>query len=304
MLNERIRHDRSSRGIEKALENLCRIKPQLENIARAFGPLLVAKATFKEEWHHPQGVGKEEFTLDTHRFSQGEPLFVHMGMIDFHEDLPAAARHLLPPMKQAFKGINKEIEKMSQHLSTNGIDARESIHALVNDNQKTLNEQAEKMEISLPVFTFILGQLAKPFLEMQSPIFAPLTEGHQWLHGYCPVCGSHAAIAGLIGEGGKRWLQCSLCTHEWRFNRNTCPRCNDNNHENQEYFFDKDSPLKAGERVDLCNNCKSYLLTIDLRQRIDPVNMEVAAMGMIPLDILAQEKGYTPIAATPWNSLS
>jgi FdhE protein len=111
-------------------------------------------------------------------------------------------------------------------------------------------------------------------------------------------------MAGLVGEGGKRWLQCSLCDHEWRFNRHTCPRCNDSNHENQEYFFNKDSPLGAGERVDLCNNCNSYLLTVDLRQKIDPVNMEIAAMGMIPLDILAQAKGYTPTAATPWNSLS
>ena len=304
MLNEQIRHEKSPIGIEKALENLCKTKPQLENIARAFGPLLLAKAAFKEECHQLQRLEKEELTMDAHRFSQGEPLFAHMGLIDFNEDLPAAAKCLLPPMKQAFKGIVKEIEKMDQYLSTTSIDTGESIHALVNDNQKILNEQAEKIGISAPVFTFILGQLAKPFLEMQSPIFAPLTEGHQWLHGYCPVCGSHAAMAGLVGEGGKRWLQCSLCNHEWRFNRNTCPRCNDSNHENQEYFFDKDSPLGAAERVDLCNKCKSYLLTIDLRQKTDPVNMEIAAMGMIPLNILAQEKGYTPTAATPWNSLS
>lgn len=304
MLNEQIRHEKSPMGIEKALENLCKTKPQLKNIARAFAPLLLAKAAFKVELHQPPRLEKEEFILDTHRFSQGEPLFAHMGLIDFHEDLPAAALRLLPPMKEAFKGIRKDIEKMEQWLSANGIDTGESIRALVNDNQKILNEQAEKLNIGPSVFTFILGQLAKPFLEMQSPIFAPLTKGHQWLHGYCPVCGSHAAMAGLVGEGGKRWLQCSLCAHEWRFNRHTCPRCNDSNHENQEYFFDQDSPLGATERVDLCNNCKSYLLTIDLRQKTDPVNMEIAAMGMIPLDILAQEKGYTPTAATPWNSLS
>jgi len=69
------------------------------------------------------------------------------------------------------------------------------------------------------------------------------------------------------------------------------------------HFFDQDNPAQSGERVDVCKACNSYFLTIDLRQRIDPVNMDVAAMGMIALDILAQEKGYSPLAATPWNLL-
>jgi len=42
---------------------------------------------------------------------------------------------------------------------------------------------------------------------------------------------------------------------------------------------------------------------MDLRQKMDPFNMEVAAMGMVALDILAQEKGFSPLAATPWNCL-
>ena len=53
--------------------------------------------------------------------------------------------------------------------------------------------------------------------------------------------------------------------------------------------------------VSVCKLCNTYLLTIDLRQSIDPVNMDVAAMGMIELEIQAREKGYSPQAETLWN---
>ncbi|MCP4119197.1 MAG: formate dehydrogenase accessory protein FdhE [Desulfobacteraceae bacterium] len=303
MSKERIRHDRSAGGIEKALENLAANKPELENVVKAFGPLLLAKAAFKEECPLPESVKEESFDFDSAGFAQGEPLFASIGMIDFQDDFEGVIPRLLPPMKTAFVGIREDLEKMEKGFSDHVIDTRECVRAFMNDQQEILEKQAGQMGASIQVFQFVLGQLVKPFMEMQAEVFAPLTEGQQWLHGYCPVCGSHAAVAGLAGEGGKRWLQCANCSHEWRFNRHTCPRCSDNDHTKHEYFFDRNSPVKAGERVDVCKECRSYLLTIDLRERIDPVNMDVAAMGMIPLDMLAQQKGYAPLASTPWNAL-
>lgn len=94
-----------------------------------------------------------------------------------------------------------------------------------------------------------------------------------------------------------------MCAHEWRFSRHTCPRCSNKDHDRLEYFFDQNSPVKDSERVNVCKECNTYLLTIDLRQQIDSVNMDVATMGMIGLDIQAQEKGYSPQAKTLWNSL-
>ncbi len=303
MDNERIRHDRSARGIEKALKALAHNKPQFENIITAFGPMLLAKAIFKETHPLSEDLKAHSFPLDQNRFSAGEPLFATMGVVDFHEALPLAAEALLPVMKTALKGISRDLEKIEKAFSTDMINTHEWIQAFVIDDQDHLKREADLTGSSFEIFKFALGQLVKPFMEMQATMFAPLTHGIQWLHGYCPICGSHAAIAGLVGEGGKRWLQCAVCEHEWRFNRHTCPRCNDTDHSSHEYFFDENSPVRAQERVDVCNKCNSYLLTMDLRQRIDPVCMEVTSMGMVPLDILAQEKGYIPMAATPWNSL-
>jgi len=302
MTQERIRHDQSVKGIEKALETLAARKPAFETIVDAFGPLLLAKAAFKESYSLPDNLNTESLPFDENRFSQGEPLFTSIGLMDFHEDLTLAAQALLPPMKKTFKGIGQEIEKIEKGILTPGFDARECVRDFL-DHPDALKKQADEMDVPVDIFKFVLGQLIKPFMEIQAPVFAALTEGHQWLHGYCPVCGSNAAMAGLAGEGGKRWLQCANCAHEWRFNRHTCPGCDDKDHTHHEYFFDENSPVKAGERVDVCKACNTYILTMDLRQKNDPFNMEVAAMGMVALDLLAQEKGFSPLAATPWNCL-
>ncbi len=303
MNEERIRHDRSAKGIKKALDALVKNRPEVENLVTAFGPLLIAKAEFKEKNPLSTEVTLDSKRFDPETFRKGEPLFASMGLMDFHDALPRAAKTILPAMSTALKGIRDSLEKIEKGFSTHGFDTKACIRAVLEDHQETFDKEAEKVGASVDIFKFVLDQLTKPFMEMQAALFAPLTQGHQWLHGYCPVCGSYAAISGLIGDGGKRWLQCATCSHEWRFNRHTCPRCGDKEHDNHEYFFDENGPAKAGERVDLCKACHTYLLTKDVRQLIDPVKMEVVALGMVPLDILAQEKGYSPLATTPWNTL-
>jgi FdhE protein len=304
MNKERIRHDNSAQGIQKALDALILAKPELENIINCFGPLLVAKAAFKEACSLPEELKDHALSLNSDRFAKGEPLLTDIGLVDFHEDFKLAAQKLLPPMETAFVGIKEDIQKIAQGFADDSIDPRECVQAFVGGTSQALEKTATTIGTTPEIFNFIISQVAKPFMEMQSASLAPLIAGQQWLRGYCPICGSYAAIAGLVGEGGKRWLQCATCCHEWRFDRHTCPKCNDSDHTKHDYFFDKDSPAKAQERVDECHACKSYLLTKDLREHTDPVNMEVAALGMVSLDIRAQEKGYMPLASTLWNSLT
>ena len=57
------------------------------------------------------------------------------------------------------------------------------------------------------------------------------------------------------------------------------------------------------ERIEACGRCGHYLLCIDLRECAPPPTMEVAAVGMIHLDILARDRGFSPMAWTPWNRI-
>ena len=183
MTQERIRHDQSVKGIEKALETLAAKKPAFETIVAAFGPLLLAKAAFKESYLLPDNLNTQSLPFDENRFSQGEPLFTSIGLMDFHEDLTLAAQALLPPMKKTFKGIGQEIEKIEKiekRILTPGFDTRKCVRDFLY-HPDALKKQTDEMDLPFDIFKFVLGQLIKPFMEIQAPVFAPLTEGHQWL---------------------------------------------------------------------------------------------------------------------------
>ncbi|HEY1342855.1 MAG TPA: formate dehydrogenase accessory protein FdhE [Bryobacteraceae bacterium] len=109
----------------------------------------------------------------------------------------------------------------------------------------------------------------------------------------CPRCGSKpvAAVLRPEGEGGKRFLLCSLCLAEWEFRRLVCPHCGEESH-------DKLPVYTAGEfphiRIDACDSCRVYLKTIDLT-RDGLAVPEVDEIASVALDLWAREKGYTKL---------
>ncbi len=302
--NERICHEKTPKGIQTALDTLVMNKPELSSLGLAFGPVMVAKAELTARLSENELDKPDLSESDLGRFSKGVPLFAITGLMDFYQEFKQAAHMILPPMAGAFPDIQPDIEAIKNNIADNNLDAGECVQAFMKNDTRTINALAFQADTTPDILRFILAQIVQPFKQIQARAFSPLIEDHdQWLHGHCPMCGAFAGIAGLIGEGGTRWLQCSVCAHEWRFSRHTCPRCDNKDHNFFEYIFDPNSPAKDKERVDVCKICSTYLLTIDLGRQIDPVNMDVAAMGMSELETQARKKGYSPQAEALWNSL-
>ncbi|WP_287126416.1 formate dehydrogenase accessory protein FdhE [Desulfobacter sp.] len=300
--NERICHEKTPKGIQTALDSLAMRKPGLSSLVSSFGPVLVAKAELTERLSENEinKTGLREF--DWIRFHRGVHLFAITGLMDFRKEFKQAAHMILPPMAEAFAGIRPDIEAINSNIEDNSFDADDCVQAFVKNDTRIITAFAARAGTRADIFRFTLAQIAEPFKQIQAKAFSPMIEEHEWPHGHCPMCGSFPAVAGLIGEGGeRRWLQCSVCAHEWRFRRHTCPRCENNDQNLFEYFSDQDSPAKDAQGVSVCKLCNTYLLTIDLGHAIDPVNMDVAAMGMIGLEIQAREKGYSPQAEMLWN---
>ena len=109
----------------------------------------------------------------------------------------------------------------------------------------------------------------------------------------CPICGSRPQTAVLRpeGDGGKRFLLCSLCLTEWEFRRILCAACGEENYQKLPRYCAEDV---AAVRVEACDTCHFYLKSIDLT--VDglavPLVDEVAA---VPLDLWAAEHGYKKI---------
>jgi FdhE protein len=114
----------------------------------------------------------------------------------------------------------------------------------------------------------------------------------------CPVCGGlpQLAIFRETGETlvtGPRELVCARCATEWAYPRMTCVSCRETDGAKMPILADE---VKLPHlRVDACDTCRAYLVTVDVRRdpRAVPLVDEIAAL---PLDLLATERGYTKIS--------
>lgn len=118
-----------------------------------------------------------------------------------------------------------------------------------------------------------------------------------WENSFCPVCGSMPNI-GVLGEKkeGGMSLVCSLCETQWDFKRLHCPFCGNDNHEWLGYLA---AESDEGYRVNYCNKCRLYLKIIDFRKKGNVYSYPIEDILTIPLDILAQERGYKRLAPNP-----
>ena len=126
----------------------------------------------------------------------------------------------------------------------------------------------------------------------------PLIQNLPWHKGYCPICGSFPELSFLQGNEGRRWLRCSLCGYEWRFDRMICPYCEAIDRKGMKLNYIEG---RQHEWVELCVKCHRYIVSTDLREHKGKVFTEVAAIGMVYLDIVAQSKSFSPIADCAWN---
>ena len=130
----------------------------------------------------------------------------------------------------------------------------------------------------------------KPFLVSYSTTLLGLVEQERWRRNYCPICGGNPDFAFLDTERGARWLVCSRCDAEWLFQRLQCPYCGTTDQNALSYFTDDEGLY----RLYVCDQCKHYLKTIDLRQAKPEVLTPLERLLTLDMDRQAQEQGFSP----------
>lgn len=106
----------------------------------------------------------------------------------------------------------------------------------------------------------------------------------------CPKCRRKPQTGVLRAEehGAKRSLICSFCATEWDYSRIVCPACGEQEFDELAIYT---ADTMQHVRVDACESCKSYLLSVDLTKDAEAVPM-VDELASIPLNIWAQQQGY------------
>jgi FdhE protein len=164
-----------------------------------------------------------------------------------------------------------------------------------------LKQAAEQYDVDQGILSFLIRASVRPCLETQMEQLRGLLNLEEWLQGQCPLCGSAPQMALLRDEEGKRYLQCSLCGCQWRWERIACPYCSNKAFDSLHYLCSEE---EEAYRVDLCDHCKGYIKTVDSRRLDYEPYLDLEDVVTIHLDILALEKGYRRPAPSPWGPLT
>lgn len=119
--------------------------------------------------------------------------------------------------------------------------------------------------------------------------------------GRCPVCSSPPgmAIVDTLDNVEQRFLSCCFCRYRWQINLIGCPDCGNSRPEKLSFFVGN-TGCEQGARAVSCDECRTYLKTVFIKCRndgrgFDDLDMDIEDVATIPLDIIASQRGYSPI---------
>jgi FdhE protein len=120
------------------------------------------------------------------------------------------------------------------------------------------------------------------------PAFAKWRDDSRWDRSTCPTCGAAPVLAQLVEEGAgrRRLLACGRCRTRWSWKRVACPFCTTEVPEKLAYL---DIEGEGGFRLDVCDNCKGYVKTLDSQGN---EAFLLADWTTLHLDVLARDRGY------------
>jgi FdhE protein len=298
-MGDEIQARKETRKIEKAMLKMEKEIPSLKSVLDAFKEIFIGKTLFKANL--PDLPHVHISPPDSFQFSQGVPLLTGEMLSRIIDSWESSVDFMIPYIAKGFPKIKPELKRLKLAQEQGRLNLKDCMKALLKGQEEKVNEIALSLETQPLILKFILDQLMKPFLEKRIEGIQSLTQNLTWLKGYCPLCGSFPELSFLKGDEGQRWLRCVLCGHEWRFMRTQCPFCENEDHEKMELYFVEG---REHERAELCYKCNRYIVNIDTRKCAEEVVTEVAAIGMLYLDILAQGKGFSPVALCAWNMVA
>jgi len=142
------------------------------------------------------------------------------------------------------------------------------------------------------------GELKNLLFLISKPFFLRLGDSLEvstlfWEEGRCPVCHAVPSLSFIKPEG--KTLSCSYCSSRGKWHRIGCPHCQNRDARKLEIL---EVEQEKGFRIDLCNECKSYLKTMD-EGLLSEYTPELLDIMSLPLDILAQDRGYQRRSPNP-----
>lgn len=289
-MTEQATAEAAAEMLAAALNGIEAENPHLKEVLRAFRGILIEQARWKAEL--PALDCAEITAPDPERFGKGISLTDRAWLSRLGDLWPTAAERMIPALIGGFPKLRREFEELQKAILEKTFAPDVFLGAAFGGGSAGAGEHAGTPGLPSELLEFALTQAARPIVEKRAETLAPLIAGLSWHKGYCPVCGSHPGLSLLKEKEGRRWLRCGFCATMWRFQRTVCPFCDAQGPDDFELTYVEG---REHERIEACQQCKKYLIGIDMRNLANEVVLEVAGFGLAHLDAIAQEKGYTPM---------
>jgi len=279
--------DNSAEKIKKRATAMVKEKPSHKEILEFFKDVVKEQHTIRSKVNTaPLDIDEEDFKR---KIVEGFPLVEKRALT---LDIPSATRLFkrLCKIMSHSKKASRDAERITQALRNKEIDLLQLFKQIDSDGNQYIDDLAKKLGIKEDIMAFLVRSSMKPVYEAYAIQLGKYVDQEKWWRGYCPICGSEPSLAEFKEEGA-RFLVCSSCSYEWRFNRLKCPFCENADHEKLRYFYTE----KEGKayRVDVCEKCKRYIKTIDVNEVGEEVVLPLEDIALLHLDILAQKEGYS-----------
>jgi len=272
--------------IKRAVKDIKALRPAYEGILAFYEKLFLVQEASKKHIHL-QPIKISEDLLSVKR-KNGFSLIARK---DFTVDIKAyeaLLKEICRLAGEANEVLTHAGVKLMDALDRGTVDAPTLLSKTLSEDDIYFDETAKSLEIDKEVLLFMADASIRPSLSLCAEQLATyIDKDILWGKGYCPVCGSPPAISILCGEG-ERFLFCSFCDHEWHSQRIYCPFCENKDQKTLHYFFSKE---EEEYRVDVCDQCRRYIKTIDTRKIKRPVYPFVEQVATLHLDMLAQNQG-------------
>lgn len=272
--------------IETAVSQLKSTRPAYIAMLDFYGQVFIAQAASIPKPEHIR-ISDAELLA---KKKKGLPL---IDKTEFQIDINSA-KNLLEVLCDAAAysgGFAADTRPLKNAVAAGDLDAEVLFYAAISDQDDPFADAVCLTGLETAVIEFFAYNSIKPSLTTCREALAAchLDRSERWDKGYCPVCGGLPVLSLLSKDAGERRLFCAICWHDWPVPRMRCPYCGQDAPKHHSYLHADQEPEY---RIDLCDACKTYIKTVDLRQLPRPFHPPLEALASIHLDMTAQEKGY------------
>jgi formate dehydrogenase accessory protein FdhE len=223
------------------------------------------------------------------------PLRFAAGLFRAQAEMARALKSVAPSLEEMLEPLLRAATPLLRHAERGPEALAEAARGRLDDDPGTARSRLRSYWDTGPEARddYLSRAILQPWVRLLAAAKRPPERALR--KGNCPFCSGLPWMGTRRGEadlqGGQRNLCCALCAGEWEFMRIRCPACGEDDPHKLPNFHDE---ARKAVRVETCDTCKRYLKSIDLSVDARPI-ADVDDLVTLPLDLWAQEQGYTRI---------